>query len=124
MRLVPRLGSGVPLVARTAEMRRLRAAVLRAERGEPGAMLISGDAGVGKTRVLSELGEYAGSRGALVLTGHCLDVREGGLPYLPFAEAFTPLVGSPEHEYADAITSRPALSRLLPQLGTPPDSLE
>ena len=87
MHLVPRLGSGIPLVARTNEMRRLRAAFARAERGEAGAVLLSGDAGVGKTRLLTALGEDVAAAGALVLTGRCIDVREGGLPYLPFAEA-------------------------------------
>ncbi|AXB43886.1 helix-turn-helix transcriptional regulator [Amycolatopsis albispora] len=118
MQTVPRLGSGIPLVARTSEMRRLRAALARAERNEAGAVLLSGDAGVGKTRVLTELGEHAASRGALVLTGRCLDVREGGLPYLPFAEALTPLATSGDSAVADALRVRHALGRLLPQLGT------
>ncbi|QFU88030.1 helix-turn-helix transcriptional regulator [Amycolatopsis sp. YIM 10] len=118
MHIVPRLGSGIPLVARTSEMRRLRAALARAERNEAGAVLLSGDAGVGKTRVLTELGEHAAGRGALVLTGRCLDVREGGLPYLPFAEALTPLATSGDSAVADALRVRQALGRLLPQLGT------
>ena len=121
MRLVARLGSGIPLVARAGEMRRLRAALGRAERAEASAVLLSGDAGVGKTRVLAELSEYAAGRGALVLTGRCLDVSEGGLPYLPFAEALTPLIGSTDPAVVEALAARPALSRLLPiiGLGTP-----
>ncbi|MFD2418846.1 helix-turn-helix transcriptional regulator [Amycolatopsis pigmentata] len=121
MRLVPRLGSGIPLVARVEELRRLRAAFTRAERGEAGAVLLAGDAGVGKTRLLTELAEFAGERGALVLTGRCLDVREGGLPYLPFAEALAPLATDAEETVADAVRSRPALARLLPltQAGPP-----
>ncbi|TNC29006.1 helix-turn-helix transcriptional regulator [Amycolatopsis alkalitolerans] len=114
MRLVPRLGSGIPLVARVDEMRRLRAGFTRAERGEAGAVLLSGDAGVGKTRLLAELAEFAGTRGALVLTGRCLDVREGGLPYLPFAEALGPLATADDAAIADAVRIRPALGRLLP----------
>lgn len=54
-------------------------------------MLLSGDAGVGKTRLLAALGEYVASQGALVLTGRCIDARDGGLPYLPFADALGPL---------------------------------
>ncbi|SFB46367.1 regulatory protein, luxR family [Amycolatopsis marina] len=116
MHLVPRLGSGIPLVARNAEMRRLRAAFSRAQERQAGAVLLAGDAGVGKTRLLAELGEYAAGKGALVLTGRCLDVREGGLPYLPFAEALTPLATAPEPEVAAVLAARPALARLLPQL--------
>ncbi|WP_370942902.1 helix-turn-helix transcriptional regulator [Amycolatopsis sp. cg5] len=119
MHLVPRLGSGIPLVARTQEMRQLRAALARAERGEAGAVLLSGDAGVGKTRLLTALGEYALSRDALVLTGRCIDVREGGLPYLPFAEALAPLAGSTVAAVAAAVKERPALGRLLPQVHQP-----
>ncbi|HEX3816011.1 MAG TPA: AAA family ATPase [Mycobacteriales bacterium] len=121
---MPRLGSGIPLVARAAEMRRLRAALTRAERGEAGAVLLSGDAGVGKTRVLTELAGLASARGALVLTGRCLDVREGGLPYLPFAEALTPLAASHDAAVADAVAARGALGRLLPQMAAPPDRSE
>jgi DNA-binding CsgD family transcriptional regulator len=115
MLLVPRLGSGIPLVARTHEMRRLRAAFARAERGEAGAVLLSGDAGVGKTRLLTALGEHVEACGGLVLTGRCIDVREGGLPYLPFAEALAPLGSSADPAVAAAVRLRPALGRLLPQ---------
>ena len=115
MHLVPRLGSGIPLVARTHEMRRLRAAFARAERGEAGAVLLSGDAGVGKTRLLTALGEHVEACGGLVLTGRCIDVREGGLPYLPFAEALAPLGNSADPAVAAAVRLRPALGRLLPQ---------
>jgi DNA-binding CsgD family transcriptional regulator/tetratricopeptide (TPR) repeat protein len=115
MPLVPRLGSGIPLVARTHEMRRLRAAFARAERGEAGAVLLSGDAGVGKTRLLTALGEHVEACGALVLTGRCIDVREGGLPYLPFAEALAPLGSATDPAVFAAVRARPALGRLLPQ---------
>ncbi len=116
MHLVPRLGSGIPIVARTQEMRQLRAAFVRAERAEAGAVLLSGDAGVGKTRLLTALGEHVGSAGALVLTGRCIDVREGGLPYLPFAEALAPLATSSDPAVTTAVRARPALGRLLPQM--------
>src|SRR5215217_7383824 len=119
MHLVPRLGSGIPLVARTQEMRQLRAAFARAERGEAGAVLLSGDAGVGKTRLLTALGEHVGACGALVLTGRCIDVREGGLPYLPFADALAPLAGAADQVVAGAVRTRPALGRLLPQVQEP-----
>ncbi|QWF77512.1 helix-turn-helix transcriptional regulator [Amycolatopsis sp. CA-230715] len=115
MDTVPRLGSGIPLVARAEEMRRLSAAFEGAELGEANAVLLSGDAGVGKTRLLTELGARAGTAGALVLTGRSLDVREGGLPYLPFAEALAPLATSEDPVVAEAVRARPALDRLLPQ---------
>ncbi|HWD04981.1 MAG TPA: AAA family ATPase [Amycolatopsis sp.] len=119
MHLVPRLGSGIPLVARTHEMRRLRAAFARAQRREASAVLVAGDAGVGKTRLLTALGEHVAACGGLVLTGRCIDVRDGGLPYLPFAEALGPLGSSGDPAVAAAVRSRPGLARLLPQSGEP-----
>ena len=111
---VPRLGSGIPLVGRSSQMRQLRSALDRARNGSAGAVLVSGDAGVGKSRLLDELVALARSDGALVLTGRCVDVGETGLPYLPFAEALGPLRDTA------AMRSRPALGRLVPGLATRP----
>jgi ATP/maltotriose-dependent transcriptional regulator MalT len=110
MDLVPRLGSGIPLVARTTEIDQLRSALVRADSGTAGAVLVSGDAGVGKSRLLDELAHYAAEQGALVLSGRCLDVGETGLPYLPFAEVIAQLLRIDPV----AVASRPALGRLLP----------
>ncbi|GAA0621568.1 helix-turn-helix transcriptional regulator [Kutzneria viridogrisea] len=112
---VPRLGSGVPLVGRRAELDRLHAALTAAGTGQAGAVLISGDAGVGKSRLLAELVEHARSRGMAVLTGRCLDVGEVGLPYLPFVEALSGL----DEEHAQSLRQRPVLGRLLPGLAAP-----
>ena len=111
MELVPRLGSGIPLVARATEMARLRASLSRAEAGAASAVLVSGDAGVGKSRLLEELGRAAETRGGLVLSGRCLDVGETGLPYLPFVEILVQL----NRTDPDAVRRWPALARLLPE---------
>jgi DNA-binding CsgD family transcriptional regulator len=113
--LVPRLGSGIPLVARAAEMNRLHASLARAEVGAAGAVLVSGDAGIGKTRLLEELGRTAQSRGGIVLSGRCLDIGETGLPYLPFVEILVQL----NRQDPAAIRRWPALMRLLPESGMP-----
>lgn len=110
---VARLGSGIPLVARSREMTRLRAALDEAARGTAGAILLSGDAGVGKTRVVDELTAAAGD--ALVLTGRCLDIGETGLPYLPFTEA----LGQVRDAGLLDVAARPALGLLLPELALP-----
>ncbi|HEV2778581.1 MAG TPA: AAA family ATPase [Actinophytocola sp.] len=115
MRDVPRLGSGIPLVARGREMDRLRAAFERAASGSAAAVLVAGDAGVGKTRLTEELAAMARDKGALVLAGRCLDAGETGLPYLPFAEALTQ---AREAVPADVL-ARPALARLLPENAVP-----
>src|ERR1700742_48782 len=51
-------------------------------------VVVDGDAGVGKTRLLEELRANAEVRGWRVVTGHCIDFGEAHPPYLPFAELF------------------------------------
>lgn len=105
-----RLGSGIPLVARRAEMHTLREALVRAGSGQAVGLLVSGDAGVGKSRVLEELLGQARSDGCTVLTGRCLDTAEAALPYLPFAEVAGQLADLAPH----VLDEHPALHRLLP----------
>ena len=67
-------------------MQRLLDAVDDARSRHPSAWLVAGDAGVGKTRYLLEVGRLAEQHEARVVTGRCVDLGAGGLPYLPFAE--------------------------------------
>ncbi|HUR14880.1 MAG TPA: AAA family ATPase [Mycobacteriales bacterium] len=80
-----------PLVGREDELRLLLDAVTAAGEGRPAAVLLGGDAGVGKTRLLAQVVEDA-PRPLLVVRGGCVDLGEVGLPYLPFVEALTDLV--------------------------------
>ncbi|MFG2191038.1 helix-turn-helix transcriptional regulator [Streptomyces sp. NPDC048639] len=112
---MPRLGSGIPLVGRGVEMDRLRAALRRAAGGSSGAVLIAGEAGVGKTRLVEELAAYARDAGAVVLSGRCVDVGEAGLPYLPFVEALAQVRDLGE----EGRPARPGMSMLLPGPAVP-----
>ncbi|WP_211239678.1 helix-turn-helix transcriptional regulator [Jiangella gansuensis] len=107
--VVPRLGTGVPFIARDAELAQLRGALERARSGSPGAVLVSGDAGVGKSRLLTEFLAEAAEGGARVLLGRCLGVGEAGLPYLPFKE----IVEQLRLERDDLVAERPALTGLI-----------
>ncbi|MDX6307708.1 MAG: hypothetical protein QOI06_754 [Nocardioidaceae bacterium] len=102
-----------PLVGRTDTVRILADAVGLG--GDPGGkVLLGGDAGVGKSRLLAELSELATSAGWRVLVGHCLDFGDSALPYLPFTEAFGRLA-SDAPEAARSLVERSAvLERLLP----------
>ena len=72
---------GAELVGRDAEMRRLRASL--PEPGSPGrAIVLSGESGVGKTRMLEELAVDAMVGGARVLRGQAR--HEGSRPYEPW----------------------------------------
>ena len=71
---VARLGVGIALVGRRAEMTALGAALERAADGKPTGVLLAGDAGVGKSRLVIETVERAADApGYAVLTGRCLD---------------------------------------------------
>ncbi len=81
----------VPLVGRDEELARLTEHVERARGGRPAAVLVAGDAGVGKSRLLAAVADLARDRGMRVLTGHCLDMGDVGLPYLPFVDLLRPV---------------------------------
>ncbi|MGY2064616.1 helix-turn-helix transcriptional regulator [Blastococcus sp. SYSU DS0619] len=85
-----------PLVGRADELARLLAHVDRAVAGRTSAALLAGDAGVGKTRLLDELTRRAAARGVRVLTGHCVDLGDVGLPYLPFVDLLRPVAADPD----------------------------
>ncbi|SOC47348.1 regulatory protein, luxR family [Blastococcus aggregatus] len=84
-----------PMVGRASELALLLEAVDRAAAGRAGTVLLSGDAGVGKTRLLDELAVRAGERGVRVLIGHCVDLGDVGLPYLPFVDLLRPVAADP-----------------------------
>ncbi|ALG07080.1 hypothetical protein AOZ06_09210 [Kibdelosporangium phytohabitans] len=117
---MPRIGSGIPLVGREDELAALRAAMASAAGGRAGAVLVAGDAGVGKTRLLTELVAAARSGGTTVFTGRCLDVDEAGLPYLPFVEALGQLTGAQRALAA----RRPVLSRLMSRVAPSDEASE
>ncbi len=79
------------LVGRATELLALDAALRRAEAGSPAIVLIGGDAGLGKTRLVDEFAAAARQSGARVLIGGCVDLGGEGVPYGPFLEALRSL---------------------------------
>jgi len=49
--------------------------------GAPVHLVIAGEAGVGKSRLVGELSRSAADRGMLVVRGACANLGEGGMPY-------------------------------------------
>jgi DNA-binding NarL/FixJ family response regulator len=74
------------LVGRERELALLAERLTAAGRGELGIVMLSGEPGVGKTRLLTELADHAAATGWQVLVGQAFD-SEGMPPYLPFLEA-------------------------------------
>jgi DNA-binding CsgD family transcriptional regulator/tetratricopeptide (TPR) repeat protein len=107
---VGRLGVGIELVGRQTEVKALTAALERAAAGRPTGLLLSGDAGVGKSRLVAEATERAAAAGFTVLVGRCLDTGDSALPYLPFTE----IVGALAATRPDLVAEHAALAHLLP----------
>ena len=78
-------------VGRAAELAALEAALAAATRGEPSMVLVGGEAGVGKTRLVAELAAGAQEPGALVATGACVELTAGTAPYLAATEVLRDL---------------------------------
>nr|WP_206314608.1 helix-turn-helix transcriptional regulator [Streptomyces coryli] len=100
-----------PLVGRERELTRLTGLLERARAGEARALVIAGDAGVGKSRLLGEAAGRATAEGMTVFTGQCVDLGDVGLPYLPFTEILRALAA--DGRFAEALAAHPAVDRLL-----------
>jgi DNA-binding CsgD family transcriptional regulator/tetratricopeptide (TPR) repeat protein len=108
-------------VGRATELDTLNHALARAAAGagEPQALLIGGEAGVGKTRLVEEFAAAARRRGAIVAVGGCVEIGADGLPFAPFSTALRQLRRElPDQLAAAAAGQEGELARLLPELGT------
>src|SRR5258708_10832825 len=92
------------LVGREDELSTLEDALLAACRGEGSVVVLSGDAGMGKSRLCRELADRAEKIGATVLEGSCSEA-DLALPYLPFLEAIRNHLASGE---SPRLPERPA----------------
>src|SRR5688572_3824068 len=99
------------LIGREDELARLEDGLLSATRGQGGVVLLAGEAGVGKTRLATELRRRALTIGFEWLWGGCAE-SDLALPYIPFLEA----IGN-HLMHADADTLRTRLGRAADDLG-------
>ncbi|MGD0688095.1 MAG: AAA family ATPase, partial [Streptosporangiaceae bacterium] len=111
--------SGGQLIGREHELGRLVAALDQAAAGEPVVALVSGDAGIGKTRLIAELAVLAAGREFTVLSGRCAELGDS-VPYLPLADALRNATAGPSatESLLAALAARPVLGRLLPDRGS------
>ena len=105
-------------IGRREEMVSLAAPMRRAEGGEPAVALIGGEAGVGKTRLVTELAGLGSAAGFFVLTGQCIELGEEGLPLAPLVDALRALARiTPADELGELLgPAGSGLARLLPEL--------
>ena len=112
--VAPDVDAAAPILGRDRELAHLADLVGLGGQPRSRSVLLAGDAGVGKTRVLAELTSRAGAEGWRTAVGHCLDFGDSALPYLPFSELFGRLaLEDPEGSRRLAETF-PALNHLQP----------
>jgi len=108
----------VPL--RRDEQTRLHDALRRAGEGGPRAVLLGGEAGVGKTHLVEQFATGATEEGARVLSGACVEVWGEGLPLAPITAALRGLLRDvgPDH-IRELLPGAAALGRMIPELEPP-----
>ena len=88
-------GSLPPLVGRAEELSLISSLLKEAKKGAGQTLIVSGEGGIGKTRILTAAAEKAQKDGWNVVTGRAYAV-ETGIPYALFSDALLPLLRSLE----------------------------
>jgi eukaryotic-like serine/threonine-protein kinase len=111
-------GGDASFVGREPELRVLGERLERALAGTGGLVLVAGEAGIGKTRMLGEFALTARERGALTLWGSSFE-GDWHPPYGPWLEVLEDAVRSLDADRLRQALGRgaPVLARLLPELG-------
>ena len=117
-----------PFIGRDVERASLRRLVDDALAGDGRLALVAGEPGIGKTRLVSEIGREATARGMQVLTGHCVEMS-GPSPYLPYVEMIEQAIDNPRSPLelrealgdvaAEIARIAPALRRVFPDIPPP-----
>src|SRR2546422_3692217 len=105
-----------PLVGRAGAFSQLVGRYQQAQEGQPQAVFVVGEAGIGKTRLAREFVAWARAQGAEALSGHAFEMG-GRLPYQLLVEALRPRLeeeNAPEDLLDDLWLAE--LSRILPEL--------
>jgi predicted ATPase len=114
---VSALARQAPFIGREPELETLVAHLATAGHGEGSVVLVAGEPGIGKTRLLAALAARASHAGWRVLTGNAYE-PEAMAPYLPFAEALRGYLraGSPEVLAAQLGAGTVDVAAVLPEL--------
>jgi DNA-binding winged helix-turn-helix (wHTH) protein len=87
----PEPAAAADLPGRAGALADLAAALARARTGKRQLVIVSGEAGLGKTRLVDAFSARLAAEGVLATTGQCLVPHEGGEPYSPLLEALARL---------------------------------
>src|SRR5690349_18842109 len=108
------------LVGRRRELDALETAYRRALAGQPSVVLVGGEAGVGKTRLVEDtVPALAAADGARLLTGGCAELGGEAVPFAPLVDVLRTLAASTDADELEELLgpARDELARLLPTLG-------
>lgn len=108
------------IVGREKELKYLNSILESAHREKGGLVLIHGEAGVGKTRLVRELRQILERRGGVALLGDCHEETRS-IPYYPFREAFNRFFDEKRDAGLTLLSQLPEysqreLARILPRL--------
>ena len=98
------------LVGRDEELASAIEAIRRVIEARPGVVMVSGPAGIGKTRFVSALAEQLRAKGIRVMAGACLDLGAGAPPYSALITAFRS-ADPPAVQVLDALTGAVVMRR-------------
>lgn len=101
------------LVGRDADLARI-AEIIRLDDPRGVGVVVSGDAGIGKSTLLARVGADAEAASWNVAWGHCVGQSGSGVAYLPFTELLTRLELLAPDAIEQVVATRPALAVLLP----------
>lgn len=106
-------------MGRAAELETLAGALEQVLAGDHATVVVGGEAGVGKSRLVSELVGRARATGTRVLVGSCVELDGGGIPFAPLVEMFRALAAELGDAELDAVlgAGRGEIGRLVPELG-------
>ena len=107
----------VELVGRDADLRRLSRVLIRAEEGAGSIVLISGEAGIGKTRLCAELLRWHRQRGGRMLLGRAAP-QEASIPYAALADTLRAARRAEPSVWAAARARAGILWAVAPELAT------
>jgi predicted ATPase len=108
-------------IGRDDQLAALREVAAGMAGGSGQTVLVAGEAGIGKSRLVREFAERLSRDGWVVQQGNCFE-RDRLLPYAPFLDALHALLSTvPPAEVERCLgPALPDLARLLPELGSPP----
>jgi len=118
--VVDRCAVSPVMIGRADQLAALDEAFAASTTGEPAAVLVGGEVGIGKSRLVEEFADRVSGRGGTVVSGGCLELGASGLPFAPFTAVLRQLVRKlGAGGVSELLAGQPTkeLARLLPELG-------